>query len=457
MRPSGGQHDPSERLYGLLSGEDPADRACEAIPEQQCTSVPANYVRNVANGACTKLAEQLAGPNLVLPWLLAAAGVPAGVVGFLAPIRQAGALLPQLAVSAAIRGLPRRKWVWVAAGILQGLTLAAMIPAVLLLPPLAAGLTVLALLTAFSLASGTASVSFQDVIGKTIPKGRRGVLLGNRAMLGGALTVAAGAVLYLLLGEEAGAGSYALLVGLAALLWLAGAALFARIEELPGATGGGKNALEEARYGLRLVARVSPYRRYLLARGLLVTVEIAAPFYALFAKKAFGGALGGLGVYVLAVGAGNVVASRFWGKLSDLSARRTLILSGGLAAALALGAVTLGALPAAWRTPWLFGAVFVGLGIAQSGVRVGRKTYLVDAVPGEDRPVYVAFANTGIGIVTLGWGAIGLLSGVIGLAGLLLTLAGLAVAGGLAAAAMPEAAEFTAATAPDRGGLLPGP
>jgi len=40
---------------------------------------PRAYLLNVVNGACTKLAEKLAGPDLVLPWLRGAIAAPAGI------------------------------------------------------------------------------------------------------------------------------------------------------------------------------------------------------------------------------------------------------------------------------------------------------------------------------------------------------------------------------------------
>ncbi|MDX1608856.1 MAG: MFS transporter [Halofilum sp. (in: g-proteobacteria)] len=433
---------PAAVTYGLLAGEEPSDRVCDAIPDDQCTAVPGNYLRNLANGASTKLAEQLAGPNLVLPWLLAATGAPAAIIGLLAPVRQAGAMLPQLAFAAAVRRLPQRKWAWSGAATLQALCLLAMIPAALGLGGVAGGVAVVLLLAVFSIASGLGSVAFQDVMGKTIPKGQRGRLLGQRATIGGGLTVLAGAWLYLSLGAADGAGMYAALVGAAALLWVLGAMLFALIEEVPGATEGGRNAIDSVREGIGLWRAAPAFRRYLLARGLLVTVEIAAPFYALYARELFGGALSALGVYVLAVGVGNVVASPFWGRLADTSARRGLILAGAFAAAVAFLALLLGEPASGVTSPWAFALVFVGLGIAESGVRLGRKTWLVDAVGADDRPVYVAFANSTMGAVTLAWGALGLVAQAAGVPLLLGLLGGLALAGAIAAARMPEAHRF---------------
>ena len=94
-----------QQAYRILSGDDSDERSCEAIPDEACTDVPRNYVLNVVNGSCTKLAEQIAGPDLVLPWLLGVIGAPAAMVGFLMPIKQTGSLAPQLLVSGFIRRL----------------------------------------------------------------------------------------------------------------------------------------------------------------------------------------------------------------------------------------------------------------------------------------------------------------------------------------------------------------
>jgi len=64
---------------------------------------------------------KIASAKLVIPWLFGALGVPATFTGFLVPIREAGVLLPQLAVAAAVRRLAIRKGVWVLAGGLIGL------------------------------------------------------------------------------------------------------------------------------------------------------------------------------------------------------------------------------------------------------------------------------------------------------------------------------------------------
>ncbi|MGD8429712.1 MAG: MFS transporter [Ectothiorhodospiraceae bacterium] len=431
-----------DRAYRVLSGDDSDERACEAIADSACTALPRNYVLNVVNGACTKLAEQIAGPNLVLPWMLAAVGAPASIIGFLMPVKQVFSLVPQLAISGQIRRVARRKWVWVGAGGIQAVALLAMAAAAAVLGPVAAGLSVVLLLALFSAASGAGSVAFQDVTAKTVPKGRRGMMLSNRAFIGGILTILAGGILqFRLNGGEAGAVYFALIVT-AAILWALAALVFMLVREDAGATEGGRNPLHELAAGLALMRAQPGYRRFLTARALLLSVELAAPFYALYGQTLFTGMPAALGAFVLCIGLGNVLSSPIWGRFSDHSSRTVMALSGALAAATAALALVVGTGPEALASPYLYALVFVVLGVAEQGVRLGRKTYLVDAAPADERPLYVAFANTGIGLLALVGGGLGAVSQWLGAPVALLFLGALGMLGALACRAMPEAANM---------------
>lgn len=428
-----------ERVYRVLSGDDSDERSCEAIPDSACTDVPKNYLYNVFNGAATKLAEQIAGPNLVLPWLLAALGAPAAIIGFLMPAKQAGSLAPQLLVSGQIRRLRQRKWAWVLAGSVQATMLLLIAAAALLLTPIAAGIVILLLFTVFSVFSGVGSVAFQDVTGKTIPKGRRGRMLSLRAAMGGALTLLAGLALRYLFGDQADAGVYASMVVIAAGLWLIAALLFAAIDEIPGATEGGRSPWRELKQGILITQDVPGYRRYLVTRGALLSVELAMPFYALHGRTVFGGEVAALGVFIITVGLASVISSPFWGYFSDRSSRTVLVLSGLMGALAGIIAIVIATGPEVIQTIWLYTSVFIILGIAEAGVRLGRKTYLVDAAPTNERPLYVAFSNTSIGILAVAAGSLGFIAQIFGINTLITLLAMLGFAGAAAAWWMPEA------------------
>ena len=60
-----------------------------------------------------------------------------------------------------------------------------------------------------------------------------------------------------------------------------------------------------------------------------------------------------------------------------------------------------------------YAAILFVLGVAHAGVRIGRKTHVVDLAGGDRKAEYVALSNTVIGILLLGTGALtGALMGV---------------------------------------------
>jgi MFS family permease len=64
---------------------------------------------------------------------------------------------------------------------------------------------------------------------------------------------------------------------------------------------------------------------------------------------------------------------------------------------------------------YAFLPVFFINGIAYSGARLSRKTYLVDYAPEDDRPTYVAVANTFIGLFTIVAAGFGVVAELFGL------------------------------------------
>lgn len=162
------------------------------------------------------------------------------------------------------------------------------------------------------------------------------------------------------------------------------------------------------------------------------------PIFVLHAHGLTQGA-GALGIFIVAIGLANILSSPIWGKLSDRTARRVMIFAGLLGAAAAFLALAIGFLAAEEISPLLYAPAFLLLGIAEAGARLGRKTYLVDAAPSEERPLYVAFSNSLVGVVALLLGGLGVLADVAGAATALLVFAALALAAAGLSAAMPEA------------------
>lgn len=414
-----------DALYERLA-EDDEGRVCEAIGEEACKVVPGNFLCTLASNTLTSMGDRLASAKTTLPWILGHLGAPAWCLSLLVPIRESGSMLPQMWIGAVVRRQAIRKWIWAAGSVLQGVSLAGIGFVAMILEGLAAGLAVIGLLVVFSLARGACSVAYKDVLGKTIPKTRRGRLSGWISAVGGmgAMLVGVGMAF---LPEQAPLWVYSALLLGAAGLWFLAAAVYASIIEFPGATSGGANGFSAAMRKLALLRDDLPFRRFVIGRALAMGSGLAAPFYIALARDDLGGAVALLGIFIAVEGLAGLVSAPVWGRWADRSSRRVFGIACALAGVLSCAVAAwswAGFSPEAGR--WFYPIAFFGLGIAHPGVRLGRKTYLVDMAEGNRRTDYVAVSNTVIGALLLGSGVAGALAAAfsVELAIVLLGLAG---------------------------------
>ncbi len=411
-----------EDLYNRITGDEDA-RVCRDIPERACHDQPRNFFAYLGANLLGKVADELSSAKLVIPWLFGALGVPAAITGFLVPIREAGVLLPQLAVAAAVRRLAIRKGIWLLGAVLSGLSLFGMAAVALTLDGSAAGGAIVLMLAVFSIARGLCSVSAKDVLGKTVSKSRRGALMGWSASLSGVVVLAAGLWIGTVDPGSTGLGVFAGLLFAGGLMWIAAALSFMAIREQPGATEGGGNALAVALKQLRLLTDDIPFRRFVLARSLLLAVALAPPFYVLVAQAHSQAGLLGLGALVIANGLAASISAPFWGYLGDISSRRVMATAAAGAGLLGLFTFIAVTFNWTWATSEIgLATIFLVLSVMHGGVRLGRKVYLVDMAGEATRAAYVAVSNTLVGALMLLGGLIGLVADWLGAAATVLVL-----------------------------------
>lgn len=424
----------SEQVYSKLV-EDEDARVCRDIPESACADQPRAFTLQLLSQVLTKIGDTLTSSRLVLAWMLSSLGAPALYIAMLVPLRESLSLLPQLFVAQAMRGYPLRKVFWVAGSVGQGVCLLLMLPAVLVLDGHALGLSVIALLALFSLSRGVCSVAAKDVLGKTVSKSRRGRLSGMAASASGAITLVVAAVLLLAplwYSGETATGSrwfFAALLAASAVLWLLAAAVYAGVPEVPGATGGGGNAFTEALRSVGLLRSDADFRHFVISRMLLVSTAFAIPYLVVLIEQNSRAGGFGFAALLLAEGLAGLLSGYVWGRWSDHASQKVMAGAAALALALMLATLALNH----WQPSWLGFAPLAGLllfvaAVAHHGVRIGRKTYLVDMAGGGNRAQYTAVSNTVIGVFLLCGGALGWVDARYGTATVLALLAVLALA-----------------------------
>ena len=428
----------SQRIFDRLVDTD-ADR-CAGISDRACDAAPPNFVRTVSANFFTKLGDAIASPKITLAWLIGAVGAPAFLVGLLVPIRESGSLLPQLVIAGYIRRLAVRKRVWVGGALVQALAVAGIGLVALFLAGPTAGWLIILLLVLFSLARGFSSISSKDVLGKTIPKAQRGQTTGWAASAAGLVTLGLGGFLIWGVGQGGDVVFYAWLVIAAAGLWLVAAAIYVRIDEYGGETSESPGLLRDAFKRLALLREDAVFRRFVITRALLLCSALSAPYYISIAQSALGSPAELLGVFIVASGLASMLSGPFWGRFADRSSRWVMVLAAAMAAAIGITVFVIAQFSEGWfQQAWLLPLLYFLLSVAHQGVRVGRKTYIVDIASGNERTDYVAVSNTAIGFILVCAGVLGSLGAVFSVPLVVLILSLLGIAGVIMGYRLPEA------------------
>ncbi|WP_370586129.1 MFS transporter [Tessaracoccus sp. MC1679] len=429
----------SERFYSALLHRDiDAERA---LPGGAGEHVAGNGLRQVVASALQSSGDQIVKPSTVLPWLLNALGAPTALIGLLVPIRESGSMLPQAFLTPLVMRVRHRKWVLVVGSLIQAVAVAAMALTGAVGSGLAAGLAIIAALTVFSLGRCLTSIASKDVQGRTIPKGERGQINGLGTTAAGIVAITLGLAIRIFAGDDLSAGQLAWMLAAAAALWLATAVVQAGFREPD--DGAPEAAADGSPTGvLELLRTDREFRSFVTTRSFLLVSALSPPFVVTLSATEGTDTLTGLGGFVLASGVASLIGGRIFGRLADRSSRTLMSFAGAAASVVVLVLVAVVSLPgfdggATWGTVVLVSGYFL-LTLLHTGVRVGRKTYVVDMAEGDMRTVYVAVSNTAMGVILLIVGGISTLLALAGVVWALLFLAGLGILGAWWGWRLPE-------------------
>lgn len=412
----------TQHLNERLQNEEDA-RACKAIDERACRVVPGNYFLTLISYFFNTLADSIANAKVIIPWIMQTLNAPIFLISFLVPIRESGAMLPQLFIGAYIRQKPIRKWVWVFGAVLQALSMCGIALVAYTLEGMVAGYAIIALLLLFSLARGLSSVAAKDVLGKTIPKKRRGKLTGISSSFAGLVVIVLGAYL-LLVGEKPfSPENFAVLLCLAGFCWILAAFFYGNITEYPGETEGGGNAAAIAIKKISLLKTDKMFRLFVISRALFLSSVLSAPFFIILAQEYTNSNTYLLGFFILANGLSALLSAPFWGNFADLSSRKVMIVGAMITSVLGVVLFCIDLTAPHWfANIWFMPVLYFFLSIGYHGIRVGRKTYVVDMAEGNKRTDYVSVSNTLIGFILLLTGFVGSLNAIMSISSIILTL-----------------------------------
>lgn len=337
-----------------------------------------------------KLADLLISAKTTLPALLIILGAPAWMVGWLVPIRESGALLPQVLISMYLRNNAARYKVWRVGICIQISSVVGILCSAVLLDGFNAGLCILGFLILLSLGRSACSLTVKDIEADVVPKGERGNLVGLASTISGVMTLLVAVPLLIFDDTFKDNALLGVLVCAAVSFTITLLCMFnlkTKVED----NGDDKGKMFSIRFDKTVY-------QFVFVRGLFVHSALVAPYFMLEngdnAQKL-------LPIYIAAQALASMCSSLLWGKVADYSAKLTLQIAGVLTIAACVGLLIIES-----DTLIISAVLFFILSIAHSGVRTGRKTYSLDVKEGQERTELVGFSNTAIGIILLTFGAV---------------------------------------------------
>lgn len=403
--------------------------------------VARNGLRLIASGALQSAGDQVVNAKTVLPWILDGVGAPPALIALLVPIRESGSMLPQAAMTPRVVAARRRSSVWVAGAIGQAVAVAGMAGAAAVLEGTTAGLAIVALLAVFALARALCSMASKDVMGRTLPKGQRGQISGLSTVVSGLVAVGVGLGLRAF-GDGLSPQVLALFLAGAALAWFLGALVYRGMEEpAPEERIDGEAATSWWRDSLDLFRTDRHFRNFVTVRALLLVSALSPPFFVTLAAGYGNTMISGLGGFVIASALASILGGWTSGRLADRSSRNLMVAGAAAASAVVAAVVAVVLLAGDREIGWVFTVGFFLVSLVHVGVRVARKTYVVDMAEGDTRTRYVAVANTAMGVILLVTGAISAFIASFGEVPALVFLAVLGLAGAVLGARLPDVSQ----------------
>jgi hypothetical protein len=399
-----------------------------------------NFLLGVCNGVLFNLASALTETSLVLSWFVSQLTSSNFLIGLIGPIRDGGWFLPQLLISGYLQRQRRKLPLYNAVSVVRAISWGGMALSVFLVKDRDLLLLLFYLfLTITSLSAGFAGLSFMDIVGKAIPRRRRGSFFATRLFFGGIAALGGSVLVGYLLGERSGLSfptNYAALMFASfAAMSLAMGCFSLVIEPVEAVNCERVPLIRQLRRAMDLPRRDANFRRFLIMRLCLMVAQIATPFYIVYAQRAFQVPASMLGTYQTGLTLATVVSNLAWGRISDRQGNRRLLristLLGMAMPVVALAMASLNHLVSSLREliPYLFTAIFVLLGGYRPGTGIGNVNYLLEIAPVEERPLYIGFTNTVLGVAMFASAVGGLFVDLVGYAPIFwaaLTLYGLA-------------------------------
>jgi hypothetical protein len=373
-----------------------------------------NFRTLLSQGTFVNVSYQLASATIVLPFIYVAVGAPVVFAGLILPIVQISGLISFL-IGAPLLGAPwLRKWYIVLATIIVAAAMTVVgLAAQVSLADFWIVILFLVVAGVVGMSQGLSGMAFKDLIARVVSEQRRSHLLFAQTGIAGILTILIAFGTRRLVDHTDALDEHLEMLWVGILVMLLACVVTAMVRETPLTAGRGSSdrrtskliddpstprlKADDSMTGqFRFVMREGWYRRYLVQRALLLSVELATPFYALHAASQHVHKHGSLSIFVIASSMALVVSGIFWRRVSEKSVRLVFRLA-AIIAGMAGGIAIATELDPALQSVWSHGVVFFLIVLARQGSSNARTLYLIRWATDTERPFFMAISGVTIG------------------------------------------------------------
>lgn len=246
----------------------------------------------------------------------------------------------------------------------------------------------------FSISGGFASISYGDIIAKTVAREERGKLYASKQFAASLAAFIGGMVVQnIFSGNQFNFPiNYSITLFIGFLGLLIAALAFWLIKEPPSASKD-EDLLSLKEYIKKvpgILKRDKNFASFIIIENMASFSLMLLPFYIVYAQDSFGIGSDYIGRYLLFQIAGTIVSNLFWGYISDKmdsqAVVRICVLGGAVIPIIALLLSNFG--------PETYSIIFFLIGFLISGRKVGFEPYLLEIAPDDRRTVYLGIRGT---------------------------------------------------------------
>lgn len=367
-----------------------ADPPDDAFAPESLRHLRHNYVVHAVEGALFMGGLCFVSATTLLPTVVQSLGGPDWLVALTPILMLTGMLLPPLFMAHRIERLERYMPLLLVTSAIQRLPF--LVAGLVLLVaagsnPMLALVAVAAAPLVSGAAGGISLTAWQQLLLRTVPPTRRSSLFAIRYTLSGAVGLAAGWAVRVVLEAWPGPPGYGILHLCTFGFLVAGYAAFAMMREPPHRPPADVPPLGLAANlrGLpRLIVSAPSVRQYMLARSFMSGVFIVTPFLAIHARRVLGETESYLGLLVIVQTLGAMLGNAVGGLVGDRAGGKAVLLTSQVSF-LALAGWSLVA-----ATALEFHAIFLLFGFAFNTMNIGTMTVSLEICPARQRSTCLA-------------------------------------------------------------------